>query len=104
MAAGPTDHVWELREPIALMPKPVTRPWGSVTEPPRHRRDAAHPARISPRWVARWTAMARVRLVALLLAAGTSAIGMLACGGIVGMSPSMLPLPTLRRSQRRRPS
>jgi hypothetical protein len=24
MAAGPTDHVWELREPIALMPKPVT--------------------------------------------------------------------------------
>ena len=30
--------------------------------------------------------MARVRLVALLLAAGTSAIGMLACGGIVGMS------------------
>jgi IS1 family transposase len=30
MAAGLTDHVWELGELIALMPKPVARPWGSV--------------------------------------------------------------------------
>ena len=30
MAAGLTDHVWELADLIALMPKPVARPWGSV--------------------------------------------------------------------------
>jgi len=30
MAAGLTDHVWELSELIALMPKPVARAWGSV--------------------------------------------------------------------------
>jgi hypothetical protein len=30
MAAGLTDHVWELDELIALMPKPVARAWGSV--------------------------------------------------------------------------
>jgi len=30
MAAGLTDHVWELGELIALMPKPVAKPWGSV--------------------------------------------------------------------------
>ena len=30
MAAGLTDHVWELSDLIALMPKPVARPWGSV--------------------------------------------------------------------------
>jgi len=30
MAAGLSDHVWELSELIALMPKPVARPWGSV--------------------------------------------------------------------------
>jgi hypothetical protein len=28
--AEPTDHVWELADLIALMPKPVARPWGSV--------------------------------------------------------------------------
>jgi hypothetical protein len=30
MAAGLSDHVWELDELIALMPKPVAKPWGSV--------------------------------------------------------------------------
>jgi hypothetical protein len=30
MAAGLTDHVWELSELIALMPKPVAKAWGSV--------------------------------------------------------------------------
>jgi hypothetical protein len=30
MAAGVSDHVWELSELIALMPKPVAKPWGSV--------------------------------------------------------------------------
>jgi IS1 family transposase len=30
MAAGLSDHVWELGELIALMPKPVARAWGSV--------------------------------------------------------------------------
>lgn len=30
MAAGIADHVWEIDELIALMPKPVARPWGSV--------------------------------------------------------------------------
>jgi IS1 family transposase len=30
MAAGLTDHVWELGELIALMPKPVAKAWGSV--------------------------------------------------------------------------
>jgi hypothetical protein len=30
MAAGLTDHVWELSELIALVPKPMARPWGSV--------------------------------------------------------------------------
>jgi hypothetical protein len=30
MAAGLTDQVWEVVELIALMPKPVARPWGSV--------------------------------------------------------------------------
>ena len=30
MAAGLTDRVWELADRIALMPKPVARPWGSV--------------------------------------------------------------------------
>ncbi|MGO9836040.1 MAG: IS1 family transposase [Polyangiaceae bacterium] len=30
MAAGLTDHVWELADLIALMPKPIARPWGSV--------------------------------------------------------------------------
>ena len=30
MAAGIADHVWELGELIALMPKPVAKPWGSV--------------------------------------------------------------------------
>jgi hypothetical protein len=30
MAAGLTDHVWELADLIALMPKPVAKAWGSV--------------------------------------------------------------------------
>jgi hypothetical protein len=30
MAAGLTDHVWDLAELVALVPKPVARPWGSV--------------------------------------------------------------------------
>jgi IS1 family transposase len=30
MAAGLTDHVWEIADMIALMPKVVARPWGSV--------------------------------------------------------------------------
>lgn len=30
MAAGLTDHVWDIDELIALMPKAVARPWGSV--------------------------------------------------------------------------
>ena len=30
MAAGISDRVWELSDLIALMPKPVARPWGSV--------------------------------------------------------------------------
>jgi IS1 family transposase len=30
MAAGLADHVWEIGELIALMPKPVAKPWGSV--------------------------------------------------------------------------
>ena len=30
MAAGLADHVWEIDELIALMPKPDSRPWGSV--------------------------------------------------------------------------
>jgi IS1 family transposase len=30
MAAGLSDHVWELGELIALMPKPVAKAWGSV--------------------------------------------------------------------------
>jgi IS1 family transposase len=30
MAAGLSDHVWELSELVALMPKPVARAWGSV--------------------------------------------------------------------------
>src|SRR5580700_8650367 len=30
MAAGLTDHVWEIGELIALMPKPVAKAWGSV--------------------------------------------------------------------------
>ncbi|HSY24955.1 MAG TPA: IS1 family transposase [Polyangiaceae bacterium] len=30
MAAGIADHVWEIDELIALMPKPVARAWGSV--------------------------------------------------------------------------
>lgn len=30
MAAGPTDHVWDLAELVALVPRPVARPWGSV--------------------------------------------------------------------------
>jgi len=30
MAAGLADHVWELSELIALMPKPVAKAWGSV--------------------------------------------------------------------------
>jgi hypothetical protein len=30
MAAGLSDHVWELEELIALMPKAVAKPWGSV--------------------------------------------------------------------------
>lgn len=29
MAAGIADHVWELEELIALMPKPAAAPWGS---------------------------------------------------------------------------
>jgi hypothetical protein len=33
-AAGITDHVWELGEPIALMPKPVAKAWGSVKRVP----------------------------------------------------------------------
>jgi IS1 family transposase len=31
MAAGLTDHVWELANLIGLMPKPVAKPWGSVS-------------------------------------------------------------------------
>jgi hypothetical protein len=30
MAAGLSDHVWELSELIALMPKPIAKAWGSV--------------------------------------------------------------------------
>jgi hypothetical protein len=30
MAAGLTDHVWDIADLIALMPKPGARPWGSV--------------------------------------------------------------------------
>jgi hypothetical protein len=30
MAAGLSDHVWELAELVALMPKPVAKAWGSV--------------------------------------------------------------------------
>ncbi|HEY4013452.1 MAG TPA: DDE-type integrase/transposase/recombinase [Polyangiaceae bacterium] len=30
MAAGVSDHVWEIDDLIAIMPKPVARPWGSV--------------------------------------------------------------------------
>ena len=30
MAAGISDRVWDLADLIALMPKPVARPWGSV--------------------------------------------------------------------------
>lgn len=30
MAAGLTDHVWDLAELVALVPKPIARPWGSV--------------------------------------------------------------------------
>jgi hypothetical protein len=30
MAAGISDHVWEIDELIALMPKPVACAWGSV--------------------------------------------------------------------------
>jgi hypothetical protein len=30
MAAGLSDHVWEIDDLIALMPKPVAKPWGSV--------------------------------------------------------------------------
>lgn len=30
MATGLSDHVWELGELIALMPKPVARAWGSL--------------------------------------------------------------------------
>lgn len=30
MAAGIADHVWDIDELIALMPKPVARAWGSV--------------------------------------------------------------------------
>jgi hypothetical protein len=30
MAAGLMDHVWDIADLIALMPKPVARPWGSV--------------------------------------------------------------------------
>jgi IS1 family transposase len=30
MAAGIADHVWEIDELIALMPKPVAKAWGSV--------------------------------------------------------------------------
>jgi IS1 family transposase len=30
MAAGISDHVWQIDELIALIPKPVARPWGSV--------------------------------------------------------------------------
>jgi IS1 family transposase len=30
MASGISDHVWELSELIALMPKPVAKAWGSV--------------------------------------------------------------------------
>jgi IS1 family transposase len=30
MAAGIADHVWDIDELIALMPKPVVKPWGSV--------------------------------------------------------------------------
>jgi hypothetical protein len=30
MVAGLTDHVWELGELIALMPKPVAKAWGHV--------------------------------------------------------------------------
>jgi IS1 family transposase len=29
MAAGLTDHVWDVEELLALMPKPVVAPWGS---------------------------------------------------------------------------
>jgi hypothetical protein len=32
MAAGLTDYVWELGELIALMPKQIARPWGSVKQ------------------------------------------------------------------------
>lgn len=30
MVAWLTDHVWELADLIALLPKPVAKPWGSV--------------------------------------------------------------------------
>jgi hypothetical protein len=30
MAAGLTDHVWDIADLIALMPKPVAGAWGSV--------------------------------------------------------------------------
>jgi len=30
MAAGIADHVWDIDELIALMPKAVAKPWGSV--------------------------------------------------------------------------
>jgi len=30
MAAGVSDRVWELGDLIALVPKPVARPWGSI--------------------------------------------------------------------------
>lgn len=34
MAAGITNRVWELADLIALMPKPIARPWGSVKRMP----------------------------------------------------------------------
>ena len=30
MAAGVSDHVWEIGDLVALMPKPVAKAWGSV--------------------------------------------------------------------------
>jgi hypothetical protein len=41
MAAGLSDHVWDLAELVALMPKPVARAWGR-REAGRRKRSDAH--------------------------------------------------------------